>query len=77
MPQKHVNGPVRKGGYGAHGGRRYASQMTLAERRKLPDALRSTIRSICCEAKCVSGSPHENGEQYCTACKEACCWMNK
>lgn len=55
-------------------GRHHAVHTTLAERRKLPDALRATIRSICCGAKCVSGLPHESGEQYCTKCKQPCCW---
>ncbi|MEK7591038.1 MAG: hypothetical protein AAB489_02415 [Patescibacteria group bacterium] len=50
--------------------------MTLAGRRKLSETLSILIRSHCHNAKCVSGEAHESGEQYCTECREPCCWKN-
>jgi len=61
-------------GKASHGKQYCAHHMNIAVRRQLPGELRAAIRSDCCNAKCVSGKPHENGEQYCTKCKQPCCW---
>lgn len=59
----------------ATGGKPYCPKhMDVKERRSLSASLRGLIRSDCCEAPCLAGKVHDNGEQYCTKCKEPCCW---
>lgn len=56
-------------------GRQYCEKhASPAQRRTLTAALSALIRSECCDAKCVKGEAHDNGEQYCAKCKHACCW---
>jgi hypothetical protein len=56
-------------------GKQYCSKhLAVSERRKLPTEMRALIRSACCEAKCISGAGHDNGEQYCAQCKLPCLW---
>ena len=56
-------------------GKQYcAKHATAAQRRKLTNELSVLIRSDCHGAKCVTGDVHDNGEQYCSQCKQPCCW---
>lgn len=56
-------------------GRQYCeNHITPVQRRKLTDELSSLMRSDCCNAGCVIGTLHDNGERYCVKCKEPCIW---
>lgn len=73
--QKTYDMCLVKGCGKATDGKPYCSaHFTPTQRRKLTQEVTATIRSSCCNAKCVSGEPHEHGEQYCTKCKEPCIW---
>ena len=37
-------------------------------------AQRAQMRSSCCNASCMEEKSHEYGKQYCTKCKQPCCW---
>ncbi len=37
-------------------------------------AVLSSMRSMCCDATCTTGDPHEYGKQYCEKCGSACMW---
>jgi len=50
---------------------------SAADRRKMSGNKQAKILSGCCNAKCKTGKVHEMGEQYCTKCKEPCCWKSK
>jgi len=64
-----------KGCIKATNGRQYCEKhLSVDERRKLSQEQQTCIRSDCCSALCITGEVHENGEQYCTKCKQACCW---
>lgn len=56
-------------------GKQYCEKhMSVVQRRKLTHEMSSLIRSSCCDAKCMIGKVHDNGEQYCKKCKQPCCW---
>lgn len=61
-------------GKATHGKPYCLKHATIALRRVVPDAARANMRSGCCDAKCVSGVAHDDGEQYCTKCKQPCHW---
>ncbi|PIR53545.1 hypothetical protein COU76_00685 [Candidatus Peregrinibacteria bacterium CG10_big_fil_rev_8_21_14_0_10_49_10] len=74
IQKKHEFCTVKGCGKATKGKQYCDKHLSLDERRKLSNQLQSHIRSDCCSAQCVSGKAHENGEQYCKSCKEACCW---
>jgi hypothetical protein len=56
-------------------GRSYCNaHMDVSARRALTKDLSALIRSDCCDAACFKGEVHDNGEQYCSKCKQPCCW---
>ena len=64
-----------KGCKKATNGRQYCeTHLSVEARRKLSQKQQTCIRSACHNAKCFNGAAHENGEQYCSKCKKACCW---
>lgn len=75
MYKHQANCLVKGCGKASHGKPYCSNHFTVSQRRKLNSELSALIRSSCCRAACKTGAPHENGEQYCTKCDEACCWM--
>ncbi len=73
--QKHYETCLVAGCGKATQGKQYCSKHASPnQRRSLSTDLRALIRSECCDAKCTIGEVHEYGEQYCTKCKQPCCW---
>jgi len=74
MQKKHDTCTMKNCGQASDGKQYCPQHASLGSRRKLSGDMMAHIRSACCTVKCVSGKAHENGEQYCTKCKEPCCW---
>lgn len=74
MHKKNEYCRVKGCGKASHGKQYCVQHMTAGQRRSLPRELTALIRSDCCSATCVAGKTHDNGEQYCTKCHQACCW---
>lgn len=74
MQRKHDTCTVKGCGKASNGKQYCEKHGTAGQRRTLTRELSALIRSDCCTARCVIGAAHDNGEQYCSACKEACCW---
>ena len=74
IQKKHESCPVKGCGKPSKGKPYCPEHMTVEKRRKLNSDLSAIIRSHCHDAKCFSGAPHDTGEQYCSKCKEPCCW---
>ena len=59
----------------ATNGKQYCEKhSSTKDRRKMSGNKQRNILSDCCNAKCVIGDVHDNGEQHCTKCKHPCVW---
>jgi hypothetical protein len=76
MPRNHINCPVDGCGKATHGRPYCDKHIDVSQRRALSAARGARIRSACCAAACKPGKAHDNGEQYCTKCGEACTWRS-
>jgi len=77
IPKKYEFCTVKDCGKETNGRQYCEKHQSVDARRKVSQKQRAFIRSDCCDAKCISGKVHENGEQYCTKCKLPCCWRTE